>query len=108
VDGRIPLPDTKGSPSVVEAKVTAPEDLKLTLLVGASADFEVRLDGKAVGSGKGAGAQLRPDALSYEVMLPKGEHTVTVVAKAGGGALYARFADPDRKLRYPDVGEARK
>jgi putative membrane-bound dehydrogenase-like protein len=105
VDGRIALPDTKGSPAVVEARVTSPEDLKLTLLVGASADFEVRVDGKAVGSGKGSGAQLRPDQLSFEVALPKGDHTVTVAARSGGGALYARFADPDRKLRYPDPGE---
>ncbi len=105
VDGRIPLPDTKGSPSVVEAKVTAPEDLKLTLLVGATADFEVRLDGKAAGIGKGSGDRVRPDEVSIEVTLPKGEHTVTVVARAGGGAVYARFADPDRRLRYPDPGE---
>jgi putative heme-binding domain-containing protein len=105
VDGRIPLPDTKGAPAVVEARVVAPEDLKLTLLIGASADFEVRIDGKAVGSGKGAGTQPRPDGLSFEVVLPKGEHTVAVAAKAGGGVVYARFADPDRKLRYPDPGE---
>lgn len=105
VDGRIPLPDTKGSPAVVEARVTAPENLKLTLLVGASADFEVRIDGKAAGVGKGSGDRVRPDEVALEVTLPAGEHTVTIAARAGGGSVYARFADPDRKLRYPDVGE---
>jgi putative membrane-bound dehydrogenase-like protein len=104
VDGRIPLPDTKGSPAVVEAKVTAPDNLKLTLLVGATSDYEVRVNGKAVGVGKGAGAAPRPDAASFDVQLPRGEHTVTIAAKAGGGAVYARFADPDRRLRYPDPG----
>ena len=105
VDGRIPLPDTKGAPAVVEARVTAPENLKLTLLVGASADFEVRIDGKAAGVGKGSGERVRPDEVAIEVTLAPGEHTVTIAARAGGGAVYARFADPDRKLRYPDVGE---
>jgi len=105
VDGRIPLPDTKGAPAVVEARVTAPEALKLTLLVGASADFEVRIDGKAAGIGKGSGERVRPDEVAIEVTLAPGEHTVTIAARAGGGAVYARFADPDRKLRYPDAGE---
>ncbi|MBN9522437.1 c-type cytochrome [bacterium] len=105
VDGRLALPDTKGAPAVVEAKLTAPEDLKLTLLVGATNDFEVRLNGKAVGTGKGSGAAPRPDALSFELTVPRGEHTLTIAARSGGGALYARFADPDRKLRYPDAGE---
>jgi putative heme-binding domain-containing protein len=105
VDGRIPLPDTKGAPAVVEARVTAPENLKLTLLVGASADFEVRIDGKAAGIGKGSGERVRPDEVAIEVTLAPGEHTVTIAARAGGGAAYARFADPDRKLRYPDAGE---
>ncbi|QDU22801.1 PVC-type heme-binding CxxCH protein [Urbifossiella limnaea] len=105
VDGRIPLPDTKGAPAVVEARVTAPENLKLTLLVGASSDFEVRIDGKAAGVGKGSGERVRPDEVAIEVTLAPGEHTVTIAARAGGGAVYARFADPDRKLRYPDAGE---
>jgi hypothetical protein len=39
------------------------------------------------------------------VALPAGKHTVSIVVKGGGGLLAARFVDPDRKLRYPDVGE---
>jgi putative heme-binding domain-containing protein len=105
VPGRIALPDTKGAPAVVEAEVTAPEDMKATLLVGSSADYEVRLDGKAVGTGKGAGKQMQPDQAGFAVTLTKGTHTVAVVAKAGGGVVFARLTDPDRKLRYPDAGE---
>jgi putative heme-binding domain-containing protein len=106
VPGRIALPDTKGGPAVVEAEVTAPDDIKTQLLVGSSTDFEVRLDGRAVGTGKGTGKQVQPDQVGFEVVLPKGAHKLTVVAKGGiGQAVYARFLDPDRKLRYPDGGE---
>jgi putative membrane-bound dehydrogenase-like protein len=106
VPGRIVLPETKGGPAVIEAEVTAPDDTKTQLLVGSSADFEVRLDGKAVGTGKGTGKQVQPDQVGFEVVLPKGTHKLTVVAKGGAAqAVYARFLDPDRKLRYPDGGE---
>jgi putative membrane-bound dehydrogenase-like protein len=108
VPGRIALPDTKGGPAVVEADVTVPDDMKTQLLVGSSADFEVRLDGQAVGTGKGTGKQVQPDQVGFEVVLPKGAHKLTVVVKGGAGqAVYARFLDPDRKLRYPDSGEKR-
>jgi putative heme-binding domain-containing protein len=106
VPGRIVLPDTKGGPAVIEAEFTAPDDMKTQLLVGSSADFEVRLDGKAVGSGKGAGKRVQPDQAGFEVVLPRGTHKLAIVAKGGAGqAVYARFLDPDRKLRYPDPGE---
>jgi putative membrane-bound dehydrogenase-like protein len=106
VPGRLLLPDTKGSPAVVEAEVTAPADMKTKLLIGSSADYEVRLDGKAIGTGKGAGKQLRPDQDGFDVALSAGKHTLTVVVKGGAGnALYARFLDSDRKLKYVDVGE---
>jgi putative membrane-bound dehydrogenase-like protein len=102
--GRVVLPDTKGGPAVVEAEVTAPDEVRATLLVGASADYEVRLDGKPIGTGKGTGKTVDPDQAGFEVVLPKGTHKVAVVAKSGGGVVYARLTDPDRKLRYPDPG----
>ncbi|MBA4189855.1 MAG: hypothetical protein C0467_17875 [Planctomycetaceae bacterium] len=106
VPGRLLLPDTKGAPAVVEAEVTAPGDLKTKLLIGSSGDFEVRLDGKPIGMGKGTGKQMRPDENSFDVALTAGKHTLTVVVKSGtGNALYARFLDPDRKLQYPDVAD---
>ena len=68
-----------------------------------TADLEVRLDGKAVGSGKGAGKKVQPDQVGFEVVLPKGTYKLAIVAKGGAGqAIYARFLDPDRKLRYPE------
>jgi putative membrane-bound dehydrogenase-like protein len=108
VPGRILLPEQSG-PVVVEAEVTATADLKTVLLVGSSADYEVRLDGKPIGTGKGTGKQVQPDQTAFEVVVPKGKHTVTVAVKGGGAGnvLFARFADPDRKLRYPDPGEKR-
>lgn len=105
VPGRIALPDTKGGPVVVEAEIVVEVEVVTTLLVGSSADYELRLNGKAVGTGVG-GKQVRPDQDSHEVTLPKGAHRVTVVAKGGsGGTLYVRFLDPDRKVRHPDHGE---
>jgi putative membrane-bound dehydrogenase-like protein len=105
VPGRLLLPDTKGSPAVVEAEVTATGDMKTRLLIGSSADYEVRLDGKSIGTGKGTGKQLQPDQTGFDVSLTTGKHTLTIAVKGGAGnALHARFLDPDRKLRYPDPG----
>jgi hypothetical protein len=74
--------------------------------VGSSADYEVRLNGKPVGVGRGAGKDLRPDQDSHDVMLPAGKHTLTVVVKVGGNdSLAVRLLDPDRKLRYLDADE---
>ena len=106
--GRIALPDAKGGPVVIEAEFTSPSDFKTGLLVGSNADFEVRLDGKVIATGKGTGKDVRPDAAAFEMALPKGTHTLTVAVKGGGAAgnvVYARLADPDRKLRYPEGGE---
>ena len=106
VPGRLVLPDTKGAPAVVEAEVTASAELKTKLLVGSTGDYEVRLDGKVIGTGKGAGKDVRPDRDGFDVALPAGKHTLAVVVKgAGPHAVYARFLDPDRKLKYPDAGE---
>jgi putative heme-binding domain-containing protein len=104
--GRLVLPDTKGAPAVIEAEVTSPAEMKTKILVGSTADYEVRLDGKALGTGKGAGKDVRPDRDGFDVTLPAGKHTLTVVVKGSGkDVAYVRFLDPDRKLRYPDAGE---
>jgi hypothetical protein len=103
--GRVPLPGGKDA-ATIETEFIATADFKTVLLIGSSADFEAKLDGKVVGSGKGTGKQVDPDQVRFEVILPKGTHTLSVSANVGmeGGALYARFADPDRKLSYPDGG----
>lgn len=106
VPGRLAFPDTKGAPIVIEAEVTAPSELKTKLLVGSTGDYEVRLDGKAIGTGKGAKKDVRPDHDGFDITLPAGKHTLAIVVRGGGaGVVFARFHDPDRKLRYPDVDE---
>lgn len=106
--GRIEIADTKGKPVVVEAKVTSP-GTTLRLLVGSSADYEVELYGKVVASGKGAGKEVRPDRDGTDVHLPVGELTLKITLKGDGPkVLYARFADPDRKLRYPEPPAEKK
>jgi hypothetical protein len=99
-------PAKADQPIVVEAKVTATDDVATQLLVGCANPFEVKLDGKPVGTGKGD-KQGGPDREAFEVRLPKGEHTLTLVVRHTGvnQGLYARFRDPDRKLRYPEPAE---
>ncbi|HEY1190278.1 MAG TPA: PVC-type heme-binding CxxCH protein [Gemmata sp.] len=104
--GRLALPDTKGAPAVVEAEIAAPAALKTRLLIGATGDYEVRLNGKPIGTGKGAGKEVRPDRDGFEVTLPEGKSTLAVVVKGTGtNVVFARFLDPDRKLRYPEPSE---
>jgi putative heme-binding domain-containing protein len=55
VPGRLALPETKGEPAVVEAEFTAPVEVKTRLLIGSTGDYEVRIDGKAVGTGRARG-----------------------------------------------------
>jgi putative heme-binding domain-containing protein len=102
VPGRIVVPEAKDG-SIITAEFTSPDDMKTRLLIGSSADFEVRLDGQLLGAGKGAGRQVQPDQAGFAVAFAKGKHTVAISVK-GSGAVFARFADPDRKLRYPDSG----
>ncbi|HXD87246.1 MAG TPA: PVC-type heme-binding CxxCH protein, partial [Urbifossiella sp.] len=100
VPGRIVVSQSKQG-TTIEAEFESPEDMKTKLLIGSSADFEVRIDGKPIGSGKGTGKDVQPDQAAFDVAFTKGKHTVAILVK-GSGLLYARFADPDRKLRYPE------
>ncbi len=104
--GRIALPPANDKPTTVEAEFTATADVKSALLIGSSADFEVKLDGKLLGSGTGTGKNVQPDQSAFEVAIPKGKHTLTITAKVGteGGAMFARFVDLERKLSYIDPG----
>ena len=79
--------------------------MKTKLLVGSSADYEVRLDGKAVGTGKGTGKEVRPDqdALRRDAAGGQAHADGRGEGRRRAGASYARFLDPDRKLRYPDA-----
>lgn len=104
--GRLALPNTKGAPAVLEAELIAPAELKTKLLIGSTGDYEVRLNGKAIGTGRGAGKDVRPDRDGLDLMLPEGKSTLTVVVKGSGpNVVYARLLDPDRKLHYPEPAE---
>jgi putative membrane-bound dehydrogenase-like protein len=102
--GRIVLPDAKGEPTVISAAVTAPRDFKTRVLIGSSGDYAVRVNGREIGTGKGAGKDVRPDRDAFDVLLSDAQTLEIVVKGAGPQVVYARFLDPDRKLRYPDAG----
>ena len=100
--GRFSVP--AGKPGVIEAELVASDELKTRFLIGSTSDFTVKLDGKEIAAGKGASKNVAPDQSGFDVVLAKGAHKLTIEVK-DGGAVFARFLDPDRKLRYPDVGE---
>ncbi len=108
VNGYIALPDRKvAGTTVVEAKLSTNAAAKTQLLVGSRDGFEVFLDGKPLGTGKGSGARVEPDREAVAVELTPGEHTITVKSNyAGiGRGIFLRLLDPDRKVSYPEVGK---
>ena len=48
----------------------------ISLLVGSSANYELRLNGEPLGVGNGGGKDVRPDHGSFAVTLPKGNRIV--------------------------------
>jgi putative membrane-bound dehydrogenase-like protein len=109
VTGRLGLPFVGEKPArvVIDAKVFAPEDMTVRLLVGSKNDYTASVGGVQV-NGKGSGRDAQPDQSSVELKLKKGENglRVTTTFQGKGQAVYLRFHDPDRKLRYPDVEAA--
>ncbi len=103
--GRLTFPRGKIGAGVIEAELTATDELKTRLLLGSSNDFTVKLDGKEIAAGKGASKSVAPDQNGFDVVLTKGPHKLTIEVKEASGVVFARFLDPDRKLRYPDTGE---
>lgn len=93
-----------GKLGVIEAELTAPDELKTRFLIGSTSDFTVKLNGKEIATWKGESKNAAPDQNGFDVVLPKGTHKLTIEVK-DGGVIFARFLDPDRKLRYPDAGE---
>jgi len=92
VPGRIPL--SAGKEIAIEASFTATDVVKTKLLISAMTPFTIALDGKPLANG----------SEGFDVELAKGKHTLTikVMNAAEGHALYARFLDPNRLLRYAD------
>jgi putative heme-binding domain-containing protein len=95
-------PAKTDQPVVLEAKLTATADLATRLLIDCRNTYEVKLDGKPIGTGKRD--KRSPEPESFAVTLPQGEHTLTLVIQHTGvtQSITARFLDPDRKLRNPE------
>ena len=105
VHGRIRLPELD-SEVAIRAMVTAPTNLKTKLMLGIRNDAKVLIGEKSY-SVKGSNSNAQPDQVSVDVELPKGESKIEIrfKSKGKGEAVYARFLDPDRKLRYPEPAE---
>jgi hypothetical protein len=105
VHGRIPLPELDGEVAI-RSKVTAPTNVKTKLLLGIRNDARVIIGDKKY-SVKGSNTNAQPDQVSVDVELPKGESKIEIRlhSKGKGEAVYARFLDPDRKLRYPEPAD---
>src|SRR5262249_24240584 len=104
VSGRIALPDVEPSRVMLDFKVIAPADMTVRLLVGSKTDYSVAVAGRPGVAGKGSGSAAQPDQSSIEVKLSKGENRLTFATETGGKgeAVYLRFHDPDRRLRYEE------
>ncbi len=101
--GRIPLPKTKTSESAcIAADVTAPSPLRTRLQVGAAHAVKIWLNGKLIYDGKPGVNLAQPDQIGVDVTLIDGINRVFVQVKYQGDneAIYIRFLDPDRKIRY--------
>jgi putative membrane-bound dehydrogenase-like protein len=108
--GRIPLPASKGMGNVVAwvaAEVTAPSSMRSRLQFGAVHPLQVWLNGKALYSGRPGVSQATPDQAGVDVELREGVNRLVIQVTYQGTkeALYARFLDPLRKLRYPEVAK---
>jgi putative heme-binding domain-containing protein len=103
VPGRVPLPKGKGY-VYVAAQVTAPEAMKPRLQLGAAQRVMVSVNGKVVHNGTPGSGPAAPDQAGVDVQLHGGVNWLLfrVDVTREGGALYARFLDPDRKLRHPE------
>jgi putative membrane-bound dehydrogenase-like protein len=95
--GRIALPAQEKAR--IEADIAAATKTKTRLLLGGTAELTVSLNGKQIYKGRPGADQ--PDQASAEVELNEGANKLVIEAKSssGKGAVFARFLDPDRKLR---------
>jgi putative membrane-bound dehydrogenase-like protein len=104
VPGRIPLPAAKGGKTTahVGAEVTAPSSLRTRLQLGAAYPIKVWLNGKVVYEGQPGPGPAQPDQDGVDVDLSEGANRllVQITYQGDNEAIYARFLDPDRKLRY--------
>jgi putative heme-binding domain-containing protein len=103
--GRIALPELKVRADFdVRAQVTSPVAMSTKLLIGTNATMRITLNGKEIHKGGPTGKGAEPDQLSLNVELKEGRNVLAFTTTQAGkdAALYARFLDPQRKLRYPE------
>lgn len=101
--GRIPLPQQKSrATACVAAQIDAPDSRRARLQIGAAHAVKVWLNGKLIYEGQPGTSPVQPDQAGVDVMLQAGvnELVLQVTYQGENEALYARFLDPDRKLRY--------
>lgn len=102
--GRIPLlPCKEPNMSVaVTATVTAPHEMTTRLQLGAGQLVQVYLNGKLIYKGTPGAAPAAPDQAARDVHLRQGENLLLFIVECRDAeqALYARFHDPERKLRH--------
>ncbi len=87
------------------AEVTAPAAKTYRLLIGVKGPWSLTVNGKAVAAEqKGSGVPAIPDQLSVNVPLNAGKNDIHFVTKED--AVYLRFFDPNRELRYVEPAGA--
>jgi putative membrane-bound dehydrogenase-like protein len=104
-DGRIPLPFSEMHKSVqISTNISVKSSTKMMLHLGSTSNLVIRLNGKSFPVG-GSGKPAAPDQSKVELELKEGinELTIEVAVQKKDESLYARFADPDRKVTYLGV-----
>jgi putative membrane-bound dehydrogenase-like protein len=105
VNGRFALPAQSGKVNIeLTATVIAPNDLKARLQVGSRNDYQITVNDQDKVAGKGSNSNAQPDQSGADVSLKTGVNTIKLTTSYDGKteALFLRFLDPDRKLRYAD------
>lgn len=103
--GRIPLPPMKTEGKIqLRAVVHAPSSMRSRLLLGSNHSVEVRVDDKMIYRGQPGKSELAPDQHGVDLILHEGPNRLLfeITYRGDNEGLYARFWDPDRKLKYTE------
>jgi len=105
--GRLSLPDiaSKSQKVILIATVDAPHAMRTRLFHGANASAKFFLNDSLVDSSPGSKAAAEPDTGAIEAALKAGVNVLRVELQytGKGRAVYLRFFDPERKLRYAEA-----
>ncbi|MCI0641986.1 MAG: c-type cytochrome [Gemmataceae bacterium] len=101
--GRIMLPASKEKTyAYLRAEVTSPVAWKTKLLLGAAYPVTAILNGTTTYQGQPGAAPDTPDLAAVDVELTEGINVLLIQVHYASerDAVYVRFLDPDRRLRY--------